>query len=103
MHNVPEFVQLCRERKFPIEGMRMEVIDIRDEGEEHKGIITLLDEEQFMLEWCKWDCFLSLLAHLKFKQIFLEFLPYCLWAKRSSVIEMHCEKAKKLEVVRAIL
>lgn len=111
MHNVPQFIQLCVERKFPIEGIRMEVIDVRDEGDEHKGIITLLDERHFVLEWCKWDCFLALLAHLKFGSMFMEFIPYCvteclphyLGIKEYDTMEVKCDRACKLRVVRSIL
>lgn len=102
-HNVPQFVQLLRERQFPIDGMRMEVIDtVAGKCNGHKGIITMMGEEQFSMEWCRWDCFLRLLAHFEFAHLLKVFLPYCLGLREHGPYEVDSERGLELQVIRAV-
>lgn len=102
MRNVPEFVQLLIERKYPIEGMRMEVMEQPDSDESYRGIITLTDEKHFTLEWRKRQCMLSCLARLQFRKMITTFLPHFLRLRSNEVMDIDCEHARKLRVLRAI-
>ena len=102
MCNVPEFVRLLKDRKFPIEGMRMEVIEYLGEEDMHKGVITLMDEEHFTLEWNLWECLLSCLAHFRFRDVLTKFIPYCLGFRPNGIMHIDCDHAKKLWVTKAI-
>lgn len=101
MRSVPDFVQLLKERKFPIEDMRMSVVEKHDDQEILWGIVTLVDEGHFTLEWKFRDCLLSCIAHLKVGRA-LHCLPYCLGLKSHGIMNMDCDHAKRLQVICTI-
>ena len=101
MRNVPDFVQLLKERNLPIEDMQMEVVEKFDGKEVYRGIITLLDEQHFTLEWKLWECFLSCIAHLRFREM-LSLWPHCFGLRDDEVLKIDCEHAKRLQVIRTI-
>ena len=100
MCNVPEFIQLLKERKFPIEDMRMEVIEKRDGEDIYMGVITIVDEHHFTVEWNLWRCFLSCIANLRFQKL-LHIMPYCFGLNRDP-IDVECEHARRIQVIRTI-
>jgi len=102
-HNVPQFVALLKERKFPVDGMQLEVVATADEETDgFRGIITMEGEDWFSLQWCKWDCFLILLSTMDMKRMFKCFLPYCLGLCKKDSFEVGSEMGMKLRVVRSI-
>lgn len=102
-HNVPEFVQLLKERKYPVDGMRMEVIDHSDGcAENTKGIITMLDEDKFELTWCRRHCLLAMIAQLQWRRLFGYFLPYCFGFFGMQPFEVESDRGRTLQVVMVI-
>lgn len=102
-HNVPEFVQLLRERKYPVDGMRMEVLDHSDGHVENtKGIITMIEEDKFELKWCRRHCLLACLAHLKWKQLLGYFIPYCCGLRPMQAFDVDSDRGRTLQVVMVI-
>jgi len=103
MHNIQQFVQLLKDRKFPIEGMRMEVQEITSDGSiGYKGIVTLHSEETFTLKWCNWHCFLSLVSQLRWSDIFTKLIPCCLGITKEECHQVDSEFSRTLEVLRSI-
>lgn len=101
-HNVPQYVELLKKRKFPIDGMQIEVIANVEEARDFKGIITMNGEDQFSLSWCKRDCFLLLFSSLDWKCILNYWLPYCLGLRKLGSYEVCSTMGERLHVVRFI-
>ena len=99
-YNIPEFVSLCEERNLPVDGMRMEVVD-KSEGciEDARGIITMHGNDKFTLEWCRWHCFLVLLANMKWSVLFRHWLPYCLGLRKMDPFEVNSERGRTLQIL----
>lgn len=102
-HNVPQFIALLKERKFPIDGMQMEVIANNTNGTNgFKGIITMESEECFSLSWCRWECFLLLLSALNWKHMLNYLLPYCCGMLKMPQHPVDSDMGRELNVIRSI-
>ncbi len=101
-HNIPDFIELLRERAYPIDGMRMEVLGKTPNGTQFKGIITMEGEDKFELKWCRWECFLLLFAALEWGYIFKYLIPYCLGFRKMELHEVNSKMGLELQVLRTI-
>lgn len=102
-YNVPQFIALLKERNFPIDGMQMEVVTTTPNGIDGlKGIVAMEGEDRFSLAWCKWECFLLLLASFEWRYLLEYMLPYCCGLRKMEPFVVDDDMGKKLYVIRSI-
>ena len=101
-HDVPTFVELCRERNYPMEGMRLAVLD-RQEGcvKGTKGTITLDGDGSFVLRWSKRHCLMLFLSGLHWERLWDHCL-YCLGLRAAGRFPLDGPRGRTLLVVRSI-